>query len=115
MFKVPEKYRVESSYKDGNNGAFYINSPKLRHPMFAIASDGYGWEHVSVQMQGRMRLKRCPYWEEMCFIKDLFWDEEDTVVQIHPPKSEYVNIHPYVLHLWRPKDTNLELPDNMMV
>jgi hypothetical protein len=40
----------------------------------------------------------------MCFIKDTFWDGEDCVMQLHPPRSEYVNNHPYCLHLWRPTD-----------
>ena len=38
----------------------------------------------------------------MCFIKDVFWDEEDVVIQYHPKKSEYVNRHENCLHLWRP-------------
>jgi len=56
----------------------------------------YGFEHVSVSLANR-----CPTWDEMCKVKDLFWDEEDTVVQFHPPKSEYVNQMKYCLHLWR--------------
>jgi hypothetical protein len=37
----------------------------------------------------------------MCFVKDLFWDAEDVVIQHHPAKSEYVNLHDNCLHLWR--------------
>ena len=40
----------------------------------------------------------------MCAIKDMFFDHEETVMQLHPPVSEYVNIHPYCLHLWRPNN-----------
>jgi len=35
-------------------------------------------------------------------VKAKFWDEENCVVQYQPPKSEYVNNHPFLLHLWRP-------------
>ena len=63
------------------------------------------WEHVSVSTP-----ERCPTWEEMCWIKDLFWDEEETVVQYHPPKSRYVNMHPFTLHLWRPTRSKDRLP-----
>ena len=49
-------------------------------------------------------MKRCPNWGEMCFIKEGFFDEEDTVMQIHPPKSEWISTHPYCLHLWKPND-----------
>ena len=34
--------------------------------------------------------------------KALFWDEDDCVIQYHPPRSEYVNNHQNCLHLWRP-------------
>ena len=38
----------------------------------------------------------------MCHVKDLFWQDEEVVIQYHPRKSEYVNNHPFVLHLWKP-------------
>lgn len=95
-----------SSPLDGLNGAFVLTGPNgavLR----IIASDGrdhaaQGWEHVSVSVANR-----CPNWPEMCFIKDLFWGEEETVIQFHPPKNEYVNHHPTTLHLWRDRAWNL--------
>lgn len=63
---------------------------------FAVQADAQTeWEHVSISMADR-----CPTWEEMCYIKDLFWEPEETVVQYHPPKSEYVNMAKYCLHLW---------------
>lgn len=80
----------------------YAISPQVR----AIASaDEDGWEHVSVSCQNR-----CPTWDEMCEVKDFFWDQEDTVLQLHPAKSVYLNIHEYCLHLWRPVDGQLILP-----
>lgn len=65
---------------------------------FVMGRDENGMEHVSVQLQ-----RKLPTWEEMCEIKDIFWEDEEEVVQIHPKKSEYVNITE-ALHLWRPKD-----------
>jgi len=108
MFKVPEKHRVmrgrmASNRADGNNGAFFIGAPLSKTPLTVIASDGMGWEHVSVSTP-----TRCPNWKEMCLIKKLFWDDDDCVIQFHPPKSDYVNNHPFCLHLWRP--TNQEIP-----
>lgn len=47
--------------------------------------------------------KNTPNWDDMCIIKDIFWDEEDEVLQIHPAKSEYVNIKSNCLHLWKVK------------
>lgn len=68
-----------------------------------IASTGGGWDHVSVSPCSQKR-KSCPTWDEMCAIKDMFFDSEEAVVQYHPPRSQYVSLHPYCLHLWRPNN-----------
>lgn len=67
-------------------------------------ADEAGWEHVSV----------CPYnhditpsWDDMCRLKDIFFEDEEVVLQFHPRKSQYVNIMNNCLHLWRPKDSEL--------
>lgn len=79
-------------------------------PLHVIFADGDGWEHVSVSTKGRP-----PNWDEMCYVKDLFWDAEDTVLQFHPPRSSYVNQHANCLHLWRPAGVNVTLPPTIMV
>lgn len=111
-FKCPDKFRiVHPHYGPGDdyNGVFDV---VLRHKqrVRVIASDGLGWEHVSVS-----REDRCPTWDEMCQVKDLFWGDEDTVVQYHPPKSQYVNIHKNCLHLWRPTEAPMPVPMKVMV
>lgn len=112
-FHVPERHRIttgpmRSYVTHGNNGAFEIRMGSRRCRI--IASDEGGWEHVSISHSDRT-----PNWEEMCRIKAIFWDDEDCVVQYHPPKSEYVNNHPYVLHLWRPTEGELPRPPKSMV
>lgn len=123
MFKVPNKYRdrrtpmLKSDDGYGNNGFFIIPHYRINNYEFRIqASDGMGWEHVSVSIGevGKLQ-KRCPTWEEMCWIKNMFWSEDDCVIQYHPAKSEYVNMHPYVLHLWRPTEAQLPTPIKEMV
>ncbi len=82
---------------------------------FAVASDGGGWDHVSVSPCSKKR-QTCPTWEEMCEIKDMFFEPEEAVVQYHPARSEYVNNHPFCLHLWRPNDgTALPTPPRIFV
>lgn len=113
MFKVPEQYRVKegvlaSDESYGNNGAFKI--PFESYNLGVVASDGRGWEHVSGSL-----FNRVPNWKEMCFLKDLFWSEEDCVVQYHPPKSEYINNNPYVLHLWKPINSEIPTPPSILV
>lgn len=114
-FHVPNQFRIRngrygSEDSIGNAGAFAIANKRML--FMVIASDAAGWEHVSVSLPDRT-----PTWREMCFIKDLFWDDDDTVVQYHPPKSEYVNNHPFCLHLWRPTaiDQGIPLPPSILV
>lgn len=76
------------------------------------ASDGGGWEHVSVvPLSGNS----VPTWKEMCAIKDMFFLPEECVVQYHPKESEYVNVHKNCLHLWRPTEQEMPTPPRIMV
>lgn len=71
------------------------------------------WEHVSARIsegRGNSWHERTPTWEEMCVLKDLFWKDDEVVIQLHPAKENYVNLHPNVLHLWRPWNAEIPLP-----
>lgn len=99
---------------DGFNGFFFVQGPKGAR-LKIMSTDGIdpeveNWEHVSVSVE-----HRCPNWEEMCFVKDLFWDDEECVVQFHPPKSQYVNHHPYCLHLWKHRTDKVKYPPTIFV
>lgn len=105
---LPAHWRGYSG--DHTCGAFMVPSPIDRADLRVIASSDLGWEHVSVS-----RLNRCPNWPEMSFIKDLFFSEDETVMQLHVPKDEHVNDHPNCLHLWRPATANIPRPPAWMV
>lgn len=77
-----------------------------------IWSNGAGWEHVSVAPYNR---RIVPSWDDMCRLKDMFFREDETVVQYHPAKSEYVNNVPNCLHLWRPTEAEMPTPPAIMV
>lgn len=107
-----EKCRQRSgdifSSKTGDKfGKFFVPILKSKAPL-QIMSSPLGeseWDHVSVSLP-----HRCPTWDEMSMVKKLFWGEDITVVQFHPKKSEYVNNHPYCLHMWRNTERGHELP-----
>jgi hypothetical protein len=61
----------------------------------AIEGDGKAWLHVSCSRRDRL-----PSWEDLKFVKETFIGESNYAYQIFPPKSQYVNIHPYCLHLY---------------
>jgi hypothetical protein len=112
-----EKYRIRSPHplgsdeSYGNNGAFIVPGPR-GIKLGVIASNGASWEHVSVH---RVDKHNCPFWDEMCFIKSLFWEPEEAVMQLHPPESHYVNNHPTTLHLWKPIGVDIPLPPEILV
>lgn len=94
----------------GYNGVFQFTFDGVE--LRCIVSDQKGWDHVSVSVANE---DRCPTWAEMCHVKELFWSPEEAVIQYHPRKSEYVNNHPNVLHLWRPQNDPIPEPPAEMV
>lgn len=102
------KHPATGEYGDPYNGAALMIVQGVR--LLVLFSNGEGWEHVSVSHPAR-----CPTWEEMCVVKDRFFDPEDCVVQYHPPRSKYVSLHPYCLHLWRPLNETMPQPEPWMV
>ena len=100
-----------SEPNSGPNGHFKIKGP--RGDLFIIASNEMGWDHVSISTSKSK--KKVPSWKEMCFVKDLFWNNNECVIQYHPKKTEYINIHPAVLHLWKPQNVDFPMPPLQMV
>lgn len=103
-----KKGLMASDSSFGNNGIFIIPYQSLE--LTVIISDGLGWDHVSVSIANHT-----PTWDQMVYIKNLFWEEEETVFQLHPPKSIYKNFHPHCLHLWKPQHKEISLPLPEMV
>lgn len=119
--KFPEQFRwanAPAPYSTEPGNPFGIFSIPGRHAngrqLRIIACDGEetGWEHVSVSIEDS---KQTPSWAEMSLVKGLFWDDEETVVQFHPPKSEYVNFHAGCLHLWKQANVAFPIPPSILV
>jgi len=118
-----EQYRIThgqlaSDKDDGANGAFLI--PIDGVTLAVIVSDatcwkesgltGIPWEHVSVSTRWRT-----PTWEEMDAVKRIFWRDDETVIQLHVPRSEYVNYHEFCLNLWKPIGVEIPVPPSITV
>jgi len=92
----------------GANFGWFVAGP-LR-----ILSSGSGnggeWEHVSVSCA-----TRCPTWDEMAWVARLFWEDSETLLMFRPPKSQYVNYHPYTLHWWKQTGAEVELPPTELI
>ena len=100
------RFQGESKSDDGGRG--WIT---LRGKIFLVVySNGGGWDHVSVSLANR-----CPTWEEMCEIKGVFFGPDECCVEYHPAERDYVNIHPYCLHIWRPQNKEMPTPPRIFV
>lgn len=59
----------------------------------SVEADGRTWVHFSTAFAHRL-----PTWAEFVRTKELFLGTDVKAIQVIPPRAEYVNIHPYVLH-----------------
>ena len=102
-FHPPQDERTLVEMAKTGDGNVYV-IPVHPRRAFLVGSDiTLDWEHVLVTaIDPRDGSVSMATWDEMCLVKEIFWDKEDMVMQLHPPQSEYVNDNPYTLHLWRP-------------
>jgi hypothetical protein len=105
------QYRVNHrsyGWGDETGGAFVVFYNGVR--LAVIASNGGGWDHVSVSTS-----KRCPTWLEMEHVKRLFFHPDECAMQLHVPTAEHINVHDFVLHIWRPHDAAIPMPPREFV
>ncbi len=129
MYSLLEKYRITeglwATKEDANHGMFILPSLKLGDRLKVVCAHmgELDWDHVSVSVirvktkhgkEQQLPVKRCPTWEEMSNVKSWFWGADETVIQFHPKKSEYKNLHPYCLHLWKNRNGH-KLPPSILV
>lgn len=96
--------------REGLGGCYMLPSPRTGVKLRIIASNDAGWDHVSVSLE-----HRCPNWHEMELVKHTFFREGEWAMQLHAPPSEHINIHPHVLHIWRPHEGQIPIPPAIFV
>lgn len=110
-YRLPNAVLISISFFGGDpkgNGVFRVRTFKSGRRFQVIATDGGGWDHVSVTPLDKPN--KIATWDEMCEIKDMFFLPEEEAIEFHPKKSEYVNLAKNCLHLWRLNDGR-EWPD----
>lgn len=108
QIKECQRLIVSKTGVDGGMGEIHMPGWKGS----VIWSFGGGWEHVSVSPY---KSNVTPSWDDMCRLKDIFFNDDECVVQYHPPKTEYVNNMSNCLHLWRPINVEMPQPPSIMV
>jgi hypothetical protein len=124
IHELPLECRVSGLAENGPDspdGIYRIPHNWINKYIYSVIfSSGMGWEHMSVTLLkvDKKKVKavdRCPTWEEMCFLKNIFWDLDECCVQYHPPMADYVSNHPHCLHIWRSTDKEMPSPPAVMV
>jgi hypothetical protein len=92
-----------------DGGRWVLMTPDLC-VLRVIASNGLGWDHVSVSLP-----YRTPTWAEMELVKRAFFRDHETALQYHVPSADHINYHPYCLHLWRPHHAAIPRPPAKLV
>jgi len=79
------------------DGATYVSALGTMRVVISADTelDGRRWRHFSISKPHSM-----PKWDELVAAKEAFLGKESKAVQVIPPRSQYVNIHPYCLHLF---------------
>lgn len=109
-FSENQRYRTKHpamGWGDHEGGYFFLGD---RGGLRVVASNGGGWDHVSVSLQNR-----CPTWEEMELVKRLFFEDDECVMQLHPPIADYIDRCKTCLHLWSPQKEKIPMPPKWMV
>jgi hypothetical protein len=93
--------------------SYEFPSPKVKGGKLQVLastdnSDKGRLEHISVKGYTKTSFYT-PCWDEMCYIKDAFFEAEQVVIQLHPKKSQHVNINENTLHLWRKEDGSYDI------
>lgn len=87
-------------------GRWYRQGPVGVIYSIDIDLDGVQWVHVSASC-----VDRVPTWQEMCEVKAWFIGNDRDAIQYMPKLIEYVNDHPFCLHLWSRIDGKRLMPD----
>jgi hypothetical protein len=97
--------KYASTEAAGFNGWFLV--PLDGEIWQVCIADGMGFRHLSVTNHQK---KMLPPWKILCRLKDAFFADDETVVLYIPAKDDYIDLHPFVHHLWSPIDQELPKP-----
>lgn len=62
-----------------------------------IVSQDNGLWHLSISRKDRL-----PSYDELKYARYAYLPDVPYLVQIFPPKEDFVNVHQFCLHLWEP-------------
>jgi hypothetical protein len=99
---LPADYTLLEDYP---NAAEYYRADGMTIITEVDEYQGRLWLHVSCAFRTKL-----PSWVDLREVKTVFVGPKRMAISVQPGEDEYVNIHPYVLHLWSPIDHD-PIPD----
>ena len=91
---TPPGYRYEG---DSFGASAFLNKGQGLLVLVSMSTmeNGEKFLHVSVSRRSRL-----PSWDDLKRVKAAFIGEEREAVHVLPKASDYINLHPYCMHLW---------------
>lgn len=103
--KLPGGWKLLNVSADG--GAWIRHDGLKVIATAATEEDFVVWIHVSCSRKSRL-----PSWVDLTAVKHLFIGDDRRAIQVLPEKANWINIHPYCLHLFAPMYPGLDpIPD----
>lgn len=99
---LPSNYSVIDEY---SNAARFIRNDCMTVISEVAEYQKRLWLHVSCAHADKL-----PSWADLREVKSVFVGSKRMALSIMPSEAEYVNVHPYCLHLWSPIDHD-PIPD----
>jgi hypothetical protein len=108
MSRVPPSWQFLGPF--GSGGGFRRGNIQV---LFTVAryDDGRTWIHASVCGRRGENNWFLPDWEDIKRVKHDFIGPDRWAYQVFPSEKDYVNKHPYVLHLYALLEGEPALPD----
>jgi hypothetical protein len=108
LARVPPSWKMLE--REAGGGSFRRGSLQVIYTV-ARYDDGRIWVHASVCGRTGAGAYYLPDFEELKRVKSDFIGEDRWAYQVFPSAKDYINQHPYVLHLYALMDGAPALPD----
>jgi len=92
---LPATWAEDTRFRHPSGGAFARQDGLKVIWTASLENDDKRWIHISCSFSNHI-----PSWEDLKVVKLLFIGADRYAYQVFPSRAKYVNLHPFVLHLF---------------
>ncbi|MDE5860853.1 MAG: hypothetical protein K2H28_01515 [Ruminococcus sp.] len=81
-----------------------------RKRIFFTAKWNDNWEQVYIS-----RVSNRPKWDELCETKEIFWNDDECVIQYIPSESMHKDKYNNCLYLWKSVSVEIPIPPETLI